>query len=394
VDPAVRTVFDPFAGSGTALVATMHLGLNCYGQDINPLAVLLARTRLGPAYLADINERVQVVVERAIADKSRRVDVNFPNLSFWFRADVIVALSRLRRAIMQEPELIARRFLWVSLAETVRLTSNDRTSTYKLHRRPKDEIDARKLSPIVTFSTVAAQNAEDLLTFSNRVRAAGWLHDGTYDGSTHVALANTTSEIVAKPDKDSLFDLVITSPPYGDNTSTVPYGQHSYLPLQWIDLSDIDVEANADYLRTTQEIDRRALGGARAPKRSMSELADDLGKRSDVLAHVFRALESQLPDRAARVASFYRDLIKALDHIVAATRINAYMVWTVGNRNVGGMEIPNDSILTDLLLCKGVVKVTEVERTIHFKRMPDRNDVAPTMNKERILIFRKTEEAA
>lgn len=389
VDTAVRSVFDPFMGSGTALVSTMHLGLNCYGQDINPLAVLLSGTRVGPNYPKDIAERVKVVVERARTDKSRKVEVDFPNLSVWFRRDVVLALSKIRRAIMHEPELLARRFLWIALAETIRVTSNDRTSTYKLHRRPTDEIVTRDLTPIATFASIAQQNTRDLQTFWDSLTPAGLLHNGVYQRETCVALGNTTEEVIPKPPNGGLFDLVITSPPYGDNTSTVPYGQHSYLPLQWIELTDIDPRTDGSFLRTTQEIDRRALGGAREPKKSITERSAKLAQESNSLGRVLRTLECEPPDRVARVASFYRDFIRALDHIVDSSRDNAYMVWTVGNRNVGGMEIPNDVIISELLANRAVSKVTELERTILFKRMPDRNGVTATMSKERILIFRK-----
>ena len=58
-------------------------------------------------------------------------------------------------------------------------------------------------------------------------------------------------------------DILISSPPYGDNITTVPYGQNAYLPLQWIDLDDIEeCVTNSDCLQTTHEIDRRSLGGS------------------------------------------------------------------------------------------------------------------------------------
>src|ERR1035441_1017472 len=40
-DPNVRTVFDPFVGSGSVQTETMLLGLDFVGSDINPLAALL-----------------------------------------------------------------------------------------------------------------------------------------------------------------------------------------------------------------------------------------------------------------------------------------------------------------------------------------------------------------
>lgn len=36
---------------------------------------------------------------------------------------------------------------------------------------------------------------------------------------------------IIKNFKNNYFDITITSPPYGENATTVPYGQFSMLPL-------------------------------------------------------------------------------------------------------------------------------------------------------------------
>lgn len=50
-------------------------------------------------------------------------------------------------------------------------------------------------------------------------------------------------EVLAKDTRDFdlnvKFDLMITSPPYGDSRTTVAYGQFSRLSLQWLDLENI-----------------------------------------------------------------------------------------------------------------------------------------------------------
>ena len=66
------------------------------------------------------------------------------------------------------------------------------------------------------------------------------------------------------------------------------------------------------------------------------------------------------------------------------------MIWTVGNRRVGGESIPTDAILEELLVSKGICLVTRVERKIPSKRMATRNAIASTMRGEAILVFRKT----
>src|SRR5581483_5983204 len=45
IKPDIQKVVDPFMGSATSLVACMTNGLDCYGQDINPLSILIGETR-------------------------------------------------------------------------------------------------------------------------------------------------------------------------------------------------------------------------------------------------------------------------------------------------------------------------------------------------------------
>jgi hypothetical protein len=384
VQPGVRRIIDPFVGAGT-----MYRGLDCYGQDINPLAVLLSLSKIGPFFYNSLVRRTQRVIQLARDDTSEEIDIEFPNLYKWFRKDVAVELSRLKRAIQTDNTKWARRFMWVTLAETVRLTSNDRTSTYKLHIRATEEIANRELSAMGIFSGLIKQNLDDLLKFKKDLDQAGYVQRGRYTGKAEVALGDTTKGVIL-PDGEAnqLYDLLVTSAPYGDNTSTITYGQHSYLPLQWIDLIDIAPEVNRSFLRTTQEIDRRSLGGRRP--RKLEEQIEKLSPKSEALARTFQALTDKPRDRASRVAAFYLSFEETLDHIVNSLAVNAYMIWTVGNRHVGNIEVPNDKILIGLLEKRDVHLVTQVERHIYQKRMPPRNQISRTMSHERILIFRKS----
>ena len=55
--PDIENMIDPFMGSATTLVACMESGLNCYGQDINPLAILIGKARTGPYYTEALKEK-------------------------------------------------------------------------------------------------------------------------------------------------------------------------------------------------------------------------------------------------------------------------------------------------------------------------------------------------
>jgi hypothetical protein len=381
--PDVTSLYDPFVGAGTALVAGMYHGLNCYGQDINPLALLVTRVKTGPCFLHRFKDSAEQVLSAASKD---RLGARAGYLEKWFTPEVATGLSRLQRAILTIDNPFARRFLWVTLAETTRLTSNDRTSTYKLHARPLDKIAGGRPDPWVMFESLVTDNLRDLQEHHAILKAAGQLQSGRYSGTVRTSLGDSSISAM-RPARGECFDIVVTSPPYGDNTTTVTYGQHSYLPLQWIHLGDIDSEVDPSLLRTTQELDRRSLGGG-LPKLDDPRITA-LMQRSQRFAETLHALTNAPDQGARRVASFVMDLDRCLSRIASRVRQNGYLIWTIGNRSVGGVEIPNDVIIANLFEHYGVVEVARVARTIHSKRMAPRNGFATTMATEQIVIFRQ-----
>lgn len=382
--PSIQSMYDPFVGSGTSLVSGMHFALDVYGNDINPLAVLISRVRTARAVEPLVGAIVAEVAHEAEADRSVAIECDFGNLAKWFHAEVSVELSRLRRAIRRQEDLWVRRFLWVTLAETVRLTSNDRTSTYKLHARPADEIAKRVPSPITAFREIGRTSAASFTEFRAELLRRGCLDGGVYRPRTAIRAGDTRDALdVCGPGSQ---DLVMTSPPYGDNMTTVTYGQHSYLPLRWIDYADIDQAADPETLRTTQEIDRRSLGGAKHKARWAE---DRLWSSSPTLKAFADLLPATPADGRSRLAGFYCDFAASLAKICEAASGDAYMVWTVGNRNIGNRQVPTHAVLEELLDNEGCVVLKVLTRTIHHKRMPDRNASSATMREEKILVARK-----
>ncbi len=383
--PDIQSIYDPFLGSGTSLVSGMHFGLKCFGNDINPLAVLISRVRTSKTVEFTVGAIADGVASKAVADRGKNIECSMPNLKKWFQPAVAVELSKLRRAIRKQNDLWVRRFLWVTLAETVRLTSNDRTSTYKLHARPTEEIERRVPSPIQTFRDLARENASSFFKFRRRLTQGGQVKGAKYVSETDVRVGDSRTAVEAWG-KAAPFDLVMTSPPYGDNLTTVTYGQHSYLPLQWIDFADIDPAADQAMLRTTQELDRRSLGGS-AKEGVWSEA--ELFEASPRLKRFADDLPDKPSDGRQRLVRFYRDFGTGLDSIVGIVKADGYMIWTVGNRNIAGQQVPTDMVLADLLERANCKVVTTLTRQIHHKRMPDRNASSATMREEKILLVRK-----
>jgi len=141
------------------------------------------------------------------------------------------------------------------------------------------------------------------------------------DSSKHIELPALRPERVnIIPRVSDGFDLVVTSPPYGNNRTTVPYGQHAYLPLQWIDFADIDPAVSKDCLNSTHEIDNRSLGG---------KLQSVTAKDQEVYSRLSSAFNTDIqallrikPKEAKKVVCFVRDLSAVLEHCAQVVKTN------------------------------------------------------------------------
>jgi hypothetical protein len=384
--PDTKNMLDCFLGSATTMIASMESGLNCYGQDINPLAVLIAKARTGPYYIDKLIQSSQQLLQRVKQDTCCKIEAKFSNREKWFKEKISYQLSKLVRAIRQEPLGTIRKFFWVVLAETVRLSSNDRTSTFKMHVRKQEEIDKRNFSAIDVFQLHIDRCIEDFQSHFYLLDSSGHLHSGRYTNTINIRLESSKDHIYT-PTGEPFFDILVTSPPYGDNKTTVTYGQHSYLPLQWIDFNDIDKSATSDFLKTTSEIDTRSLGGK--AKAIDETIVNTLFAGSPTFKATHEKIKSIAAKKVYKVESFWADLNATIDNIFKVMKQNSYQVWTIGNRNVAKVEIPNDDILAELIESKGGKLITKLQREIINKRMAKRNKDATLMNNEDILIFRK-----
>lgn len=387
--PGIETIADPFVGSGTILCETMLAGKQFLGQDINPLAVLISQMRLHSLNAEELSEARIECVAAARADRRMDYDVAFFNQAKWFQKGVNIALSRLRRSILRQASLSSRMFLWIALAETIRQTSNSRTSTYKLHARPTGDTLFSAEDVFMSFESIAISNHERLTSFSNALRKQGFVANNRYVKKASIALGDSTQELPSIQGSGSqAFHFVMTSPPYGDNRTTVPYGQAGWLPLQWIGADDIAPNYRSDKLGCAYTIDGESIGGSRG-KRDMVKMREELSDLSLSVKNTVANLAQYPKDGTMRFLAFVYDLHKSMQQIANRCADNAYLMWTLGHRKIRAVECPLTSIMSELFSHMGVQEVHRVHRRIHSKRMAIRNSIASTMREEIILILRR-----
>lgn len=231
---SINTVLDPFVGSGTTALEAKYLGLDFWGSDLNPLAVLLSKTKaLTIENTTYTKRRLSEFIAQVKEEypKARLIPVCiFDSIDYWFKEENIRELNFLKFKISQfinrankaNREMYAL-ILLTAFSSTIRRVSLTRNGEFKLYRMSPSDIERFSISSIDEFEE-AVSHLLDMLVAAN----------DSYKKETRstICLQNAKSLNYLK---DKSIDLVITSPPYGDSKTTVAYGEFSKLSLQWME---------------------------------------------------------------------------------------------------------------------------------------------------------------
>ncbi|UKK97266.1 modification methylase [Brevibacillus brevis] len=356
-------IFDPFHGSGTSLYEAMEISNNVHlvGCDINPLANLITLVKLqgvSKDILSDIEE-----VKRLLVNSSCTVNHSFHNIEKWFRKDIIHSLSHVRACIIQINNKQNRLYFWCMLCDIVRKYSNSRSSTYKLHTKKVDDINKMENNVVGDFVKSIESN---------------WVKFQKNFNNFTLYKENTLSIVKEFPANE--FDICITSPPYGENSTTVPYGQFSTLPLFWINNNDLEMEGWE--LDNFSIIDSKSMGGGFSQGKE--------GKVSNDLLTPYLNSISILKQK--KVLRFFSDYFFFLDEMCRVTK--TYIIMTLGNRTVDGVKIDLTDITVRYLVKKGFLQKEVMEREIVSKRIPRKvsrvhSKPVSSMNKEYVIVMQK-----
>lgn len=367
-DKSVQNILDPFHGSGVTLVEGMKNDLTPIGIDINPLANLITLVKLQGVSKNQIKFSNNRIINLLYKESFEFEIHDFYNINKWYREDFIETFSKIRAAIQKERYKNIRQYYWVCLINILKKYSNTRSSTFKLHVKTQEDIDAMSNDIIEDFIKNIEKSYVFLPSFVQYNKKS------LYIGKAEEILSEFA---------DGTVDLICTSPPYGDNSTTVTYGQYSMLPLYWIDKSDLgkfDKQLIANY----SSIDSNSLGGNQRV-------------RSNFESSVLNDFLSRIDDKKQnKVKNFVLDYLNVMTELVRVLKVGKYIVLTLGDRRVDNQVVPLSTITTKYLESNGFILEKAITRNIPKKRMPRKvskvgGNSVESMNQEHVLILKKVE---
>ena len=370
-NPQGGWLLDPYCGTGTSLVEASLFGMHSTGCDINPLVRLIATAKSTPVCLSALDETLSKFNKYLFQieyQDSHLPDAPIPdiqNLSYWFSEEVIKTLAHLRAAINDVKDKALQNFVLVAFSETVREVSYTRNGEFKLYRMPEDKLKDFNPDVLGIFRKKLSRNQQGLVSYLEKRKNV----------KTSVSTANTVQGELPNPRPPEGYDLVITSPPYGDSQTTVAYGQFSRLAAEWIGLPN------------ARKVDKIAMGGIRS-KETLT------GSPISSAVEKIRLVDEK---RAGDVSAFYIDLERSISSIAQVCSPHATICYVVGNRRVKDVMLPTDEFVVDAFRQHGFVHKTTIVRNIPNKRMPKKNspsniagETSTTMHEENIVVCQRT----
>jgi hypothetical protein len=287
---------------------------------------------------------------------------------------VILELAIIKAEIEKIKDKDIRDFIFIAMSEAIRFVSNRRNGEFKMFRMPVAKVQKFRPDVYEEFKKTLLRNIDKMRDFNDALKST--------NTDTKVSIfQNDACTLNDAP--DNTYDLIVTSPPYGDSRTTVAYGEYSRLSLQWINLFDLTE-------KEIMGVDRSLMGGKKYRN------GFEFTLNSPTLRASLDRIKDADVERAGDVYSFYSDLDASISSVAKKTRSGGYQFWVVGNRTVKNELLQTDVIITELAPQYDLTPVYTIDRNIPNKVMPAQNSPTnisgakgSTMTMEHIIVLRK-----
>ncbi|MEO8466292.1 MAG: DNA methyltransferase [Gammaproteobacteria bacterium] len=354
-------VLDPFAGSGTALLAAESQRIRSVGIENHPFVYKVARAKL--AWNSDPRQLLANGIELLQSAKNRVTAHEFaacsPDLLLkCYTSDALMKLQALKDEYLSrtshhcEP---VEELLWLVITSILRECSGVGTAQwqYVLPKKKK----ARVADPFVQFATRLTEFCADI----ESARRNGYLNDAKI-------LLSDCRQLAALEEYSDAVTLVVTSPPYPNN--------YDYADATRIEMTFWgDVTSWSDL----QPVVRHRLIRSCSQHSAAERLSLETVLRDDTLAPILKELEpvcAQLEEiRETKggkktyhtmVAAYFADLAKVWATLRTVCTKGAEVCFVIGDSAPYGVYVPVDVWLGKLALASGFTDV-------RFEKIRDRN---------------------
>lgn len=352
------TVLDPFAGSGTTLLAAEAAGVMAYGYESHPFVMRIAQAKTHWNVIEnDLIKAAQSLLSHAIHHTNINQEEKPDLLTKCYTPEVLSRLDALRKAYLLHsadfaPEVAD--LLWLAITAILRSCSFAGTAQWQYILPNKRK--ATSLDPFPAFEQKITDIADDIRALRN----SGYRNDA-------IALLHDARALPTEIPTNSI-DLVVTSPPYPNNYD---YADATRLEMTfWGEIRGWGDLQNA----VRQYIIRSCSQHATAERLQLDTLLADpvISSIRPELTGVCQELAIVRQTKGGKkayhtmVAAYFCDLARVFHALRPLCRKGSTLCFVIGDSAPYGVYVPADEWLGKLALAAGFSSYS-------FEKLRDRN---------------------
>lgn len=354
----VPTILDPFAGSGTTLIASEQAGVHAIGFESHPFVYRMASAKViwNKVPADELLSAIESLIKSAKAlEKKIDESTAAPLLLKCYTPESLKSLFALKEAYLALPNKSSplNSLLWLSITAILRSCSYVGTAQWQYVLPNK-----RKASTKLPYAALQAK-AEDIASDIRFAKA------NKYSEDAEVILHDAREKSDIAPGS---VDMVITSPPYPNNYD---YADATRLEMTfWGEIENWgDLQG-----KVRQYIVRSCSQHAAAEKLVLEEILQqpELKSIASELRVVCEKLGEVRLEKGGKktyhtmVAAYFSDLSKILIELRILCRDGARMCFVIGDSAPYGVYVPVDKWLGELAIAAGF-------KAYSFDKLRDRN---------------------
>lgn len=348
------TVFDPFAGAGTTLLASEKVGVKSFGYESHPLISNIAKAKL--LWRTDVND-FKLFADKVvnIANSVKGSTAGYPDLIYkCYSIESLKNLDSLRRSLETIKDNSSEYLLsWMAFVSILRNSSHAGTAQWQYVLPNKTKVKVSE--PFEAYRRQIDIMNEDMLEmqqYLNSPQAQLYVHDAREDFK---GLHNTV-------------DMIITSPPYANN--------YDYADATRLELSMLgEISSWGDLQGTVRKYLVRSCTQqvSKEKKDTFKFLENELLRPiHDEIVDVCTQLNAEKELHGGKknyhtmITLYFLDLAKIWRNLRSLCKEGATVCFVIGDSAPYGIYVPVDKWLGELALAAGF-------KDYHFEKIRDRN---------------------
>jgi DNA modification methylase len=355
--PPNAKVLEPFCGVGTTPLVCQERGLSSFAVELNPLLYFVAKVKTTPfTNLTDLAAIAKEVMRQSQNHFSvlRTLDTET------FLIDYHDSIPRIRNVRKWWSPLILKKLVAIRMVLTDPSMPADIANLLKLAAASIliEVSNARHNHPSLSFDKVAKNDALVFERFQEQIEMM--IRDlQTFIQArpkTFIVQGNSKQLEQVLP-TNSVFDAVITSPPYPNRYS---YARETRPHMFFLELIQDSKEVG--------ELETNAIGGTWG--KATSVLSSQFDYRSTTVEESLRGIPERIRQHSHLmqnyVIKYFNDIEQHMESLKPFLRRGAQLAYVIGNSKFYKIVLPSDEILADIFEANGF-------RIISIERMRRRN---------------------